>query len=507
MSLRHNIIANYVSQIYIALIGIIMVPIYVRYMGVEAYGLVGFFAMLQAWFQLLDLGLTPTITRETARFNGGATDALSLRRLIRALEGIFIGIAVLGAVSMMTGSGFIADSWLNVQHLSLIEVQRAIMLIAAIVALRLVCGLYRGAINGFERLVWLSGFNIAIATARFVLVIPFFIYVGTSPTQFFSYQLVVAVIELLVLVAHTYRLLPKVSADQRTEWQWKPLRGVLKFSLSIAFTGSVWVLVTQTDKLVLSKLLLLTDYAYFTMAVLAASGVIFISTPISAALLPRLTKMSAVGDEAGLIRLYRNATQLVAVIAIPTALVLAFFAEQVLWAWTGDADIARKAAPVLTLYALGNAILALVAFPYYLQFAKGDLTLHLIGNALFVVLLIPALIWATTQYGMIGAGWAWLGSNAIYFLLWVPQIHSRFVPGLHVPWLLQDVGAIALLTVTGAALAYRFLRWSQERLQSAMEIAMISLALLITAVLGSSFMREAIKKIIGDWWRVRFGRC
>ena len=33
-----------------------MVPLYVRYMGVEAYGLVGFYAMLQGWFMLLDMG-------------------------------------------------------------------------------------------------------------------------------------------------------------------------------------------------------------------------------------------------------------------------------------------------------------------------------------------------------------------------------------------------------------------------------------------------------------------
>ena len=89
MSLKKNILANYISQIYVAIIGIIMVPLYIKYMGSEAYGLVGFFSMLQAWFMLLDMGLTPTMARETARFRGGATDALSYRRLVRALERYF----------------------------------------------------------------------------------------------------------------------------------------------------------------------------------------------------------------------------------------------------------------------------------------------------------------------------------------------------------------------------------------------------------------------------------
>ncbi len=498
LNLKINILANYVSQIYVTLIAIIMLPVYIKYIGVEAYGLVGFYAMLQAWFNLLDMGLTPTMARETARFNGGATNALSLRRLLRAMEGIFIGVALIGGAALMAGAGRIAVSWLKVQQLPLFEVQKAIMLMAVIVALRWVSGLYRGTINGFERLVWLSGFNIAVATARFVLVIPIFIYVGTSPTIFFSYQLLLAVIEVSVLIMHTYRLLPKVDSVQYLPWQWEPLRNVLKFSLTIAFTGSVWLLVTQTDKLLLSKLLPLKDYAFFTLAVLLAGGVMVVSGPVSNALMPRLAKLSAEGDEVGLIRLYCNATQLVGVIAIPAAMVLALFAEQILWVWTGNAEIAGKAAPVLRLYALGNGILALAAFPYYLQFAKGDLKLHLIGNVLFVVLLIPALILATMQFGVIGAGYAWLGANAIYFLTWIPRVHGRFLKGLHVQWLLRDIFPIALTSTLVGLVLFSVAPKINTRWIQLGEILLIAVVMVLTAAIASPFFVEQAKKMISQ---------
>jgi O-antigen/teichoic acid export membrane protein len=327
-------------------------------------------------------------------------------------------------------------------------------------------------------------------------VIPFFIYVGTSPTQFFSYQLALAVIELLALVVQTYRLLPRIAIAERTPWQWAPLRGVLKFSLSIAFTGSVWVLVTQTDKLVLSKLLSLSDYAYFTLAVLVAGGVSVISGPISGAMVPRMSKLVAEGDEAGLRRLYRNATQLVGVIAIPAALMLAFFAYQVLWAWTGDADIARRAAPVLTLYALGNGILALGSFPYYLQYAKGDLKMHLIGSALFVVLLIPALIWATSKYGAVGAGWAWLGANSVYFAIWVPTVHGRFVKGLHMQWIIHDVSPIVLITLVSVVLLQVLVVWPKSRPELIFAIAVASMGLLAASITGSSVIRKKMVNLL-----------
>ncbi len=467
-----------------------MLPLYVKYMGAEAYGLVGFFAMLQVWFQLLDMGLTPTMARETARFNGGACTALEVRRLLRALEGIFLGVAVLGAAAMWTGVGSIARQWLKVQQLPFAEVEHALRLMALIIAMRWVSGLYRGAISGFERQVWLSGFNSAVATARFVLVIPIFVWLGSSPAVFFSYQLCVAALELAGLVAKTYAILPM--GGERTPWAWQPLRRVLKFSLSIAFTGAVWVLVTQTDKLILSKFLPLSEYGYFTLAVLAASGVITISSPVSAALMPRLVKLNAENNEAGLVQLYRNATQLVAVIALPVCVVLGFFSEQVLWVWTGDLALAGKAASVLTLYVIGNGILLLAAFPYYLQFAKGDLKMHLIGNAIFALIFIPALVWAAWHFGSVGAGWAWVVSNAIAFVLWLPWVHARFVKGLHLQWLLHDIAPIVLATTLFGIFCQWALLWPIQRSMTMVQLGVLGSLALVIACISSSWIRRQL---------------
>lgn len=502
MSLKKNILASYASQIYVTLVGILILPMYLKYMGAEAYGLVGFFTMLQAWFNLLDMGLTPTVARETARFRGGATDALSYRRLLRALQLIFFVIALLGGGAMFLFSGIIAIGWLKVETLPLEQVQLALQLMAAGVALRWMSGLYRGSISGAEQLVWLGGFNAFVATLRFVGVLPVLIWVGNSPAVFFTYQLLVAAIELGGLAAKAFGLFPAVPAGQSLGWSsaslFAPIKPVLKFSLTIAFTGSVWVLVTQTDKLVLSKLLPLADYGYFTLAVLAASGVMMISGPISGALLPRMARLQAEGNEDDLITLYRNATQLVAVLAIPACLVLAFFAEKVLWAWTGDANVAFQAAPTLRLYALGNGFLALAAFPYYLQFAKGELRLHLIGNTIFLLVLVPTMILSTVEYGMLGAGYSWLFLNIIYFLFWVPLIHMRFVSGLHGTWIRHDIAAPIIVGTLACALFSSFLDWSHNRFYTVIQLFGVGGILIIFCGLGLTQPRISIIKIISS---------
>jgi O-antigen/teichoic acid export membrane protein len=493
MSIRRNIVANYVGQLYAALIGILLVPLYVGYMGVEAYGLVGFYTMLQGWFMLLDMGLTPTLGREAARFNGGAISALDLRRLLRSFEGVFAVLGIAGALALVAAAGSVAKGWLEFQQLNVAEVERAVMLMAVILALRWICGLYRGAVTGFERIVWLSGFNVVVATLRFVLVIPFLIYVGATPTHFFSYQLVVAALEAAVLIGKTYRLLPLVVTARWIRWEWQPLRGVLRFALSAAVTSVIWVLVTQTDKLVLSGIVPLTDYAYFTLAVLAASGITLLSSPVAGAILPRLTRLNAEGDEVGLVRMYRGATQLVAVIVLPIVLVLACFPVQVIVAWTGQPELAANAAPVLALYAVGNGILALAAFPYYLQVARGELTLHLIGNLMFVTLFVPLLLLAVNRFGMIGAGYAWIVANLLPFLVWLPIVHRRYLTGIHVDWLTKDIGSIVVLPALAAVLVMQLVAWPPERGGLAIALLAVYLAFTALAAGSSSAVRGSLR--------------
>ena len=445
MSLKRNIIANYTSQIYVTLIGILMLPMYIKYMGAETYGLVGFFAMLQAWFNLLDLGLTPTIARETARFRANTANALSFRQLYRALSAIFIVVAVIGGSILLLLSSYIAQDWLNVETLPLNEVIVAVQIMAVSVALRWMCGLYRGVISGSEMMVWLGSFNAIIATCRFLGVLLVMWLYGFTAIVFFTYQLAIALVEISGLWFKARKLLPGLKADSdQIGWSLRPVKSVLKFSLAIAFTASVWVMVTQVDKLVLSSILPLAEYGYFTLSVLVASGIMVVGGPVSLAIMPRMAKLEAEGNKKELIQLYRQSTQLVSIIAGSAAITLAFCAQPLLFAWTGDAVLASKSAPILVLYAIGNGMLSIAAFPYYLQYARGNLRLHFIGHLLLLFILIPSIVLSAKYYGAIGAGYAWVTVNGLYLFIWVAVVHGKLEPGLHRSWLFKDVLSIAM---------------------------------------------------------------
>jgi O-antigen/teichoic acid export membrane protein len=142
---KRNIIANYIGGAWSALMGIAFVPLYIRYLGMEAYGLIGIFALLQSWLALLDLGLTPTVGREMARLSVGSHTAQSIRDLLRSIEWIYIGIAALVAVTLFLSAHWLATEWIRVDNLSRSTVADALAITGYVIALRWIAALYRSA--------------------------------------------------------------------------------------------------------------------------------------------------------------------------------------------------------------------------------------------------------------------------------------------------------------------------------------------------------------------------
>lgn len=490
MSLRGVILASYASQAYITLIGLLLVPVYLRFMGAENYGLVGFFVMLQGWFQLLDVGITPTISRETARYNGGAGSAGELIQLVRLLQTAFFLIAVSTAMVFSVAAGAIAESWLKFQELNKADVVFALQLIGGLVALRWACGLFRGIVTGFERLVWLSTFNACIATLRFVFVVPVLAYVGAGAREFFLYQLAVAFLELGILIWQSNRLLPARPGKETDRRTWEQLKHLSRFSLTIALTSALSIVVTQVDKLALSRLVSLSEFGYFTAATLLAGGISVIAGPVGTVLQPRLASLSASGDERELLAVYRAATQLVVVLVAPAALVLAAFPKQVLWTWSGNEDFASQAATILSLYAIGNGLMAFGALPFYLQFAKGALRLHLIGSILFACAFVPLCIWGAVARGPVGAGVALIVVASLFLVIWVPRIHQSLNRELHRRWLVEDVLPILLCALIAVASLRLLVPLSDGRFTLGLQLAAIAASAVLFAAGGSTWARK-----------------
>lgn len=445
MALKTNIIANYLGTGYNLLIGIIILPLYLGYMGAEAYGMVGFFTLMQVWLNILDLGLSQTLNRQAA--SASVSGYQHFVSVLRSFELIFCVLAIITISVVFLASSWMATNWFQADVLTASDIRHALQIMGVIIALRWQTALYRSGILGFEYHVWNNLVSTAYASFRFIGSLMLVAFVSNDILHFFYYQLLLAIIEFIVLRFKLYRILP-TNLDWRWQFDLPAVRKVAPFALGVAYSAALWVAVTQLDKLVLSTLLPLEQFGYFSLVTVICSGLLHITFPVSVVIQPRLTALVSQGKTAEMQLLYRRATRFVAGISGAAVVVMVVYAEPLLFAWTGDLNAARWGAPVLIGFALGNAMLTLGTFQYFLQFAYGRMRLHVVGSTIAAVLQVPIIFYAAVNYGATGAGIAWFSFRSLFFLIWPPIVHHRFAPGLHWRWLLSDIfPAIVIVAV------------------------------------------------------------
>lgn len=493
MSLKKNIVANYLGQAWTALMGLAFVPVYIRYLGVEAYGLVGFYAVLQACLVLLDLGITQTLGREMARYTAGQRSAPSIGTLLRSIEWVGAAAAAILCAAIWLSARWLATQWVHAQTLTIAEIENAIAMMALIIAMRLLEGLYRGGILGLQQQVLSNVLGAGLATLRWGGAAIIVVWGDPTITAFFAWQAAVSALGTLVYRITLVRALP--TTNPHTAFSFGALMEVRHFTGGMLATAALALLLTQSDKLLLSRILSLEAFGYYTLATLVSNALYQVVGPITQALYPRLTELVALDDATDLASTYHLGAQLMSVLLIPPALLMMVFGQDLLHVWTGDVNLARQVAPVLALLALGTMLNGLMGMPHMLQLAHGWSGFAARLNLIAVVVLLPLIVWVAPRYGSIGTAWVWVALNTGYIVVGIHCMHRRLLPREKWRWYWLDtalpiLSAVCIMMISQllhpAGLG-QFAQWSW--LLGSTMLAWLA------AGMGASAVRQRIPKI------------
>ncbi|KFN43129.1 oligosaccharide flippase family protein [Arenimonas oryziterrae] len=492
--LRNNLVANFGGQIWTMAMGVAFIPVYIHVLGIEAYGLIGFFLSLQAFFLILDMGLSATLNRELARYTHSGASAREKRDLVRTLECLYWPVGIVIALAVIAGSERIATGLLNPVSLSSARTAHAIALMGLAAALQWPCGLYAGGLRGLERQVALNALNAVFATLRgagSALVIAF-----VSPTieAFLWWQVLVASLHTLTSAFLLWRLLP--TDAHRPTFRAERLRQLRGFALGMAGTVALSFFLMQSDRVVLAKLLPLNEFGYYVVAATVASALTGIVQPFFAALFPRFTGLVTAGKHDLLVKLYHQSNQILAVFVMAVAAMMVLFAGDLLLLWTNDAVLAAKAGPVLSLLVIGTALNGLMYLPFALQLANGWTRLSMLQNLVAVVVFVP-LVWLLSQrFGGRGAATAWIALNVGYLCISVPLMHRVLMKGEMRAWYLQDMLPPAIAAILTALLMRLLVPQVPSGLSGA--VALIATGLPVLAVAG--LVSPAVREVISQHW-------
>lgn len=485
---RQNVLANYAGKGWSALMALVFIPVYIKFLGIEAYGLVGFFIALQVVFSLLDMGLSTALNRELASSPAGRDDDGQTRNLVRTLEIIYglVGTGIALVVAVL--APLIASHWISSSALSAQTVSGAVQLMGLTLALQWPFALYSGGLMGLQKQVLLNGVTIIAATLRWVGAALVLWLVSPTIQAYFAWQVFASMVQTLATGAVMWKCLPGAARPARFER--RALLRIWRFAAGMTGISAMAVILTQLDKIILSKLLPLEVFGYYTLAAVVASGLYLLVTPIFAAAFPSFSQLVAAGDSASLKNRYHQICQLASVVVLPPAIVLALFAEEILLVWTQDPVATANTHLLVSVLAVGTALNCLMNLPYALQLAHGRTRFAFYTNVLAAAVLVPAIIWATTRYGALGAALAWVTLNCGYVFISLPLMHRWLLKGELKRWYLIDVG-LPMLAILAVALLGRW--WFPAHASSvltAFYLMIVSAATLLAAAWATPFLRQ-----------------
>jgi len=454
--LKKNITANFAGSICQAIMGLVFVPLYIKFLGIESWGLIGIFATLQAIFGLLDIGLSSTLNREMARLSVLSGREQEMRNLVRTLEVIYWGVAIFVGIVVISLSPFIAHHWINPGQLSPEIIEQALLIMGFVIALQMPIGFYSGGLMGLQRQVLLNVINVSMSTLRGTGAVLILWLISPTIQAFFLWQIIISTINTILLARFLWRRLPL--CEKRAVFQKQLLKGIWKFAAGMSGISILTVILTQLDKIILSKMLSLEMFGYYTLASVVAMSLGRLFTPVFYSVYPRFTQLVSLDDQDGLRQLYHKSCQFMAVLILPVAIVIALFSHEILLFWTQNQATADKTYLIVSILICGTAINGIMHLPYALQLAFGWTSLSFYKNVIALVLVVPLIIYMTTHYGAIGAASVWFVLNMSYILFEIPIIHHRLLRKEKWRWYWQDVCVPLVVCTFVAGIGRIFIR-------------------------------------------------
>lgn len=413
----------YGVRIYTAVVAILLIPFLIKRIGVEAYGLLGFFTVLQACLSILDAGVGGVLTREAIISKQNIRRFEKFNVLYRKIILIFVVIAILLVLLGGVFSIKFSASWLktNIEN-STIAVCSTLMF--CIFALRYLQGPFRSLLLSNESQVTITTINLINTTLSQPITLFLLYFFKGDVVFYFVMQLLSAALTCGLMIFFSECVRRKILKNISEQLNFDDGVGEISiskffsFALQLSMLTILWVVVNQSDKLTLTRFLPLSEYAMYSIAVSIMGILAIISDPLNQYLQPRLTKYFHERDTREYSRLYFNAFKFIITITIPLSVFLFSFSEKILFVWSNNIHLATEVSKYLPWLFLGGVFSIYSNLIFLLLYSHGELKKHTIVYVIFSMIIIPLNIFIAKNFHGDGTSIFYAMNAILLFLIW-----------------------------------------------------------------------------------------
>jgi O-antigen/teichoic acid export membrane protein len=446
-----NAAANMIGRGTHALILVLTIPLYIHYIGVEAWGLVGFHITSQVILSFFELGLPATISREISQCATRGDWAFA-SGVIRTAERYCIVVACIISLLAYFASGWICRSWLDCSGVPESEAIASVRLMGLAVGMQLINTVYFSGLNGLGRMLATNTILVSTSLLRAVVTLLSLHYLLPSVTVYFVGFLATSCFSM---VLSREWLLTKTKARSTTPTAQRVVWArIWKFAGTVTMNNLAQSLLLQFDKIALSGLLTLSAFAVYSISYNLAYPVYIIGGTITTAMYPELCALSRDAESVRFSRSYQSFVVLLGWVVWPLAVVLAVFSREILCLWTGDASVAESGRGVLALLSLASAFSIVNLATGQMLLALGKVGRVLAGTLFSLVVVVLGTVIMGKLYGAVGAACVQIASGSLYLLLVAPLLTRKTLP-LGYFRLMVVSGVVPFVLAMGVALLVR----------------------------------------------------
>jgi O-antigen/teichoic acid export membrane protein len=399
--LGRNTFLNLVGQVAPLGIGALALPLVVRGLGVDQFGLLSVSWTILGYFAIFDFGFGPAMTRYIAQALGEGDLSLATRivgsgLLAQALLGI------LGGLLLFLLTPLLAERILSVPPELVSEATATFRVLAISMPLVLLSSSLMAVLQAAQRFDLMNAVRVPSAASTYLApligtLVGF--HVAGIVILIVALRLV-AVVVLFVLARRVYPSLYDVSVKLAT------FRRLLQYGGWMTVSSAVGSILTYLDRFMIGTLLSTTALGYYTVPSEVVTRLSIVPLSLAMTLFPTFSVLDGASDRERLGTLFARSVNYLLLALTPVVLFLALFGEDALRLWMGP-DFAQQGGTVLRILSIG----ALASFLAYIpiDFLKGIGRPDLSAKLQVVELPISiAITWGlTTAWGLPGAAAAW----------------------------------------------------------------------------------------------------
>lgn len=397
MSLSRNAFYNLAGQAAPVVASLITIPIYLRLVGVERYGVIAIAWMLLGYFGIFDLGLTRATAYRIAQQREGPPEARALT--FWTATSIAFALALAGAAILYAVGRWYFSGPFEVSAPLRVEALEALPIIALALPCSILTGVFSGALQGREHFLEVN--LMVIAAAVLGQSAPVVVAWLAGPRLLYVLSATVAV-QFAAIAVMAWRCRVRIVGDRPFQVSRAEGAGLLRYGGWVTVSGTVAPVLVMLDRFIIGSFLSAAKVATYALPAQLAQRVSMIPYSVAGALFPRF---SAETDLATSHQLSKTSARTAMAIMTPVVAFGICAMGPFLHVWLSGA-LSPEAVVVGQILLLGWWVNGIAINPFGLLQATGrpkwSALVHIVEVPVYV-----ALLWAlTATYGLVGAACA-----------------------------------------------------------------------------------------------------